>query len=1109
MSFSHEKTFVTLAVLLLILLLHGTLLAAPEAICVPAAIGVNLPHAIYLNAETTVKGIARGDATHFKWDFGDGNTTDWIEITDPFNLGVRHIYSGFIGQEYMAILYVKNEPTMETSSDNYAIKLYEYSDPGKQSHMDIRIKMAIDEGLWWLHTHLVRNEYGAGSPGYGQKYGYWNDPSGYPLAATGAALTAFEVHGSRPNGDYANDPYVETVIRSINYVLYNTYRFDIGAQTAGDPDTNQNGIGLIANQSGNVTDSRQTYIGGICMIALANSKAPNVIAAVGNDSVVNRTLKDIVQDMVDFFAWGQSEASTGIYRGGWRYFANYGQSDMSTTQWPVLGITAAEENMGPPNSDVRTPGFVRTELAYYLDAMQNDALDNDNGGFSYNGGTHYYNCAKQGAGLIGLIFIGKLQSDPAILSTIGYLYRHWNDTGGSWDDTQIHGNSYSMYTIMKGFRLPEPDIERVMEYDYNQGMVTGNSFDWYYSVIAQTQKGIASYLIETQQADGSWDDTIGSNRVYDALCTGWRIATLEKGVTSMKPVSYICDCERLEFDLLQPFELSSCSYHPDPKRKIVLYEWDVDFDGTTFKTDYSGPQVLIENGFPIEGYHPVALRVTDDTPGMPQTEITICSIFIHPPPHCPFAEAGGPYIGYPNKPVVFDASGSYDPNEDQLIYDWDFDNDGIFGAEDDDCFSQPSDGVGISPSFIWNEPYSGNIGLRVTDMPSDPNFDACFSNDSAGLIIGNHEPVCKICKDMYSGTKGETIQILGICSNDPDGRRHLKYEWDTNDDGLFDDGNEPILNLLIDDNKCGGDIFSVGLKVTDSQGLYSVCYTNVKVAGKIVFASNRDGNEEIYIMSSDGKDQKNLSNNVYEDGTPSISSDENHVFFASNRDGNWEIYRMDISGSNQVNLTNSPSDDGWPSISPDGKKVLFISDRNDQTRHLYIMASDGTNVEEIAENYVIAHAAWSPNGDRIVFSSDNPGNRELFVYNVSTKEIARFTNNSDYDDYPVWSPDNKYICFASDRDSNNSSKLDLFLLDVEQSHSVIRLTDSKSDERYPAWSIDGRLVFCKGMTYDLNWFDIFITESPITFADQNEIKIKKLTHNAVNDNHPSMASSRK
>src|SRR5207248_2420830 len=47
------------------------------------------------------------------------------------------------------------------------------------------------------------------------------------------------------------------------------------------------------------------------------------------------------------------------------------------------------------------------------------------------------------------------------------------------------------------------------------------------------------------------------------------------------------------------------------------------------------------------------------------------------------------------------------------------------------------------------------------------------------------------------------------------------------------------------------------------------------------------------------------------------------IVFASNRDGNWEIYVTNADGSGQKNLTNHPAWDIYPRWTPDGKQIIF------------------------------------------------------------------------------------------------------------------------------------------------------------------------------------------
>lgn len=70
----------------------------------------------------------------------------------------------------------------------------------------------------------------------------------------------------------------------------------------------------------------------------------------------------------------------------------------------------------------------------------------------------------------------------------------------------------------------------------------------------------------------------------------------------------------------------------------------------------------------------------------------------------PFASAGGPYTSSTGSLVILSGSNSYDEDDNIVTYEWDLDGDGIY-----------NDATGENVEYAWNEPYSGEIGLRVTD----------------------------------------------------------------------------------------------------------------------------------------------------------------------------------------------------------------------------------------------------------------------------------------------------------------------------------------------------------------------------------------------------------
>ena len=59
---------------------------------------------------------------------------------------------------------------------------------------------------------------------------------------------------------------------------------------------------------------------------------------------------------------------------------------------------------------------------------------------------------------------------------------------------------------------------------------------------------------------------------------------------------------------------------------------------------------------------------------------------------------------------------------------------------------------------------------------------------------------------------------------------------------------------------------------------------------------------------------------------PAWSPDGQLIAFASDRDGNMDIFTTDAGGTNLRNLTKSPSDENFPAWSLDGQWIAFTRD---------------------------------------------------------------------------------------------------------------------------------------------------------------------------------------
>src|SRR3954454_4475173 len=131
----------------------------------------------------------------------------------------------------------------------------------------------------------------------------------------------------------------------------------------------------------------------------------------------------------------------------------------------------------------------------------------------------------------------------------------------------------------------------------------------------------------------------------------------------------------------------------DPDGRIASYAWDLDDDGA-FETTGARPTV----SFATPGRHTVRLQVTDDDGG---TAVTVTSITVtNQAPRAAFTMSASRRI---NTDIVFDATGSSDPDGTVALYEWDLDGNGSYET------------VGPRPTARYTTTGKRTVMLRVTD----------------------------------------------------------------------------------------------------------------------------------------------------------------------------------------------------------------------------------------------------------------------------------------------------------------------------------------------------------------------------------------------------------
>ena len=248
----------------------------------------------------------------------------------------------------------------------------------------------------------------------------------------------------------------------------------------------------------------------------------------------------------------------------------------------------------------------------------------------------------------------------------------------------------------------------------------------------------------------------------------------------------------------------------------------------------------------------------------------------------------------------------------------------------------------------------------------------------------------------------------------------------------------------------------------------------LKANGKIAFVSDRDGNNEIYVMESDGSNQTRLTNNPADDTQPAWSPDGARIAFVSQRDGNYEIYAMSADGSNQTRLTNNSEFDLSPDWSPDGGKIVFT-----RLGDIVVMKADGSGQTTITSRGALYAPVWSPDGTKIAFEDSSVGQMAtaIFVMNADGSGARLLTDGQDFNfSYsPAWSPDGAKVLFVHDFflcGALGTTCNELFIINADGSNQRLL----SSGVANPAWSPDGTRITFDDSALSSNR-DVFVANS--------------------------------
>ena len=274
---------------------------------------------------------------------------------------------------------------------------------------------------------------------------------------------------------------------------------------------------------------------------------------------------------------------------------------------------------------------------------------------------------------------------------------------------------------------------------------------------------------------------------------------------------------------------------------------------------------------------------------------------------------------------------------------------------------------------------------------------------------------------------------------------------------------EGLVNLYVAAN---GDSDKAIRLPTGNVGFYGSAGNNVAWLpdGRIVLSTMEAGEQDIWVMTTDGGNRKQLTTNSGQNLSPVVTPDGKYVVYASIRNGVKNLWRVSVDGGNPIKVTNG-TNDSLPSLAPDGKQVLFTSFDGPKPT-IWKVSIDGGTPQQLSDHVAVAPKI-SPDGKLLLYlyaeSSDPlaPPNRVSIVPlegegPTRTLEIPASSTTAVV---IQWSPDSKSFTYSMN--IANVSNLWSQSIDGGAPKKITNFTDSLITGF--AFSADGQLACTRGV----------------------------------------------
>jgi Tol biopolymer transport system component len=192
-------------------------------------------------------------------------------------------------------------------------------------------------------------------------------------------------------------------------------------------------------------------------------------------------------------------------------------------------------------------------------------------------------------------------------------------------------------------------------------------------------------------------------------------------------------------------------------------------------------------------------------------------------------------------------------------------------------------------------------------------------------------------------------------------------------------------------------------------------FVDVFPDGRLLFSSNRSGNADIYMISADGGELRQLTTDPAVDAGPRWSPDGSQMVFYSARTGHREIWIMPLDGGPARQLTRGRSESLYPAWSPTGNEIVK---RRDGLSVVSVPDGRERSLIEAGIGHQPTYPDWSPDGRWVAFHWRSEGGARIWRVPASGGPPEPLTKGEG--GLPRWSVDGERVYFIGHGDRLNN-----------------------------------------------------------------------------------------